>query len=452
MNRIRRIRSLIILLLDLITIIGVFSITYYWRLARFPDYRSPDLWLITTTFITVLFLSGTYFKEKSTAKPALPVRTFFVCMVGGLVCIFWVYVLGPTEFNAYFGRGVLPSGTLLTGILATLIRFGVNSLYHIQEEGVGLLYLGFSNSGQAFLSELENHAEIRSVSIVTDNPIESGFKKVSTLEAGNLNEVLDQEWQGVIVDPNHHSDKLETERLVSLRLAGVPVMTLADYYEKHWFMVPVDHIGDDWFLRSQGFSMLGNPISLRIKRALDIVLSISLLLVSTPVIMICALLIKAGSQGPVFFRQTRVGLRGKPFIIIKLRTMCVDAESEGAKWAEHNDPRITKVGNFLRKSRLDELPQCWNVLKGEMSFVGPRPERPIFTSRLSQTIPYYDLRHVVKPGLTGWAQVIFPYGASDQDATKKLQYELYYIKNQSLLLDLNILIRTCLTVFQRAGR
>ena len=132
--------------------------------------------------------------------------------------------------------------------------------------------------------------------------------------------------------------------------------------------------------------------------------------------------------------------------------MCHDAEAEGAQWAQNNDPRITGFGKFLRQTRLDELPQCWNVLLGTMSFVGPRPERPEFTAELSQEIPYYDLRHIIKPGITGWAQVIFPYGASTEDSLKKLQYELYYIKNQSLLLDLNIIIRTLLTVFQRGGR
>ncbi|MCL4158917.1 UNVERIFIED_CONTAM: hypothetical protein GTU68_002725 [Idotea baltica] len=198
--------------------------------------------------------------------------------------------------------------------------------------------------------------------------------------------------------------------------------------------------------------MLGNPTSIRVKRIIDIALSVILLIVSIPIICISAALIKSTSKGPIFFKQRRVGFQNSVFTIYKLRTMVVDAESNGAQWAKTNDPRITAVGNFLRASRLDELPQCWNVLKGEMSFVGPRPERPEFTKELADKIPYYDLRHMVKPGITGWAQVIFPYGASVEDSMKKLQYELYYIKNQSLLLDLNIILRTLITVFQRAGR
>lgn len=448
----RRVRSIVILTLDIIAAIAIFSILFFQRLERFPDYQSPDLWIIVATLIITLFVSGTYFKERSNTSPSLPIRTFFVCIVGGAICIFWVYLLGPKEFNDYFGRGVLPLGTLALGVITTLIRFVVNRLYHSQEQGTSLLYFGYSKSGKSFLNELKNHAEVRSVTVASSVPVESNFNRLSVQSLENSEHLLTQTWNGIIIDPEHTSSTNETSTLVALRLAGTPVLSLADYYEQNWFMVPVNHIAEDWFLRSQGFSMLGNPISLRVKRLNDIILSSVGLLLSVPVIVLCALFIKLSSKGPVFFRQARVGIEGKEFIIIKLRTMRTDAEDNGAQWAQQDDPRITSIGNFLRKSRLDELPQFWNVLKGEMSFVGPRPERPEFTKDLAKQIPYYDLRHIVKPGITGWAQVIFPYGASVDDAMKKLQYELYYIKHQSLLLDLNIIIRTLLTVFQRAGR
>ena len=198
--------------------------------------------------------------------------------------------------------------------------------------------------------------------------------------------------------------------------------------------------------------MLDNHIAKRIKRIVDVALAIFLLVLSAPLMVFCGILIKATSRGSVLFRQDRVGLQGEIFTIYKLRTMRDNAEKGGAQWAAVNDPRITTFGRFLRQTRLDEIPQCWNVLLGSMSFVGPRPERPEFTKELAKTIPYYDLRHLVKPGITGWAQVIFPYGSSVEDALKKLQYELYYIKNQSLMLDLNIIVRTLITVFRRAGR
>lgn len=449
---IRGVRSSLILLLDLIAIIGIFSLVFYSRIGRWPNYTSADLWLIAGTFLVVLFLSGTYFRERTTRLPTLPVRTFWVCIAAGVLCIGWLYILGPSKFTQYFGRGVLPAATFLCGIITTVIRFAVNRLYHLQERGLELLYLGFSSSGSNFVNELQNHSEVRAVTIA------SSEVKVATPENINWNdssvaEVLAQrKWQTIIVDPLFNASPEDTEALVDLRLAGTPVVTLADFYEKSWYMIPVMGIDSNWFLRSQGFSVLDNMIARRLKRAIDVILSTMLLIISTPIILICGLLIKLTSQGPVFYQQTRVGLEGKLFTIIKLRTMREDAENDGAQWAQADDPRTTWIGRFLRKSRLDELPQCWNVLRGEMSFVGPRPERPEFTEELSEQIPYYELRHLVKPGITGWAQVIFPYGASTEDSLKKLQYELFYIKNQSLMLDLNIMLRTLITVFQRAGR
>lgn len=452
LGTIRKVRSLIILGLDLAAAISIFSGISYLRLQRLPDYLSYDLWLIVLTFILTLYLSGTYFKEKSNALPGFPVQTFFICLIGGALCVLWVYLLGPSEFNNYFGRGVLPIGTILFGVATTIIRYAINSLYHIQEKGLEILYLGYSQSCDVFLKELQTNSEVRSVTVLSKQrpKITNSFMKVTH---GDINEeVLQRDWQAIIVDPAHHSSQTEKTLLISTKLSGTPVVSLADYYESNWYMVPVNHIEDDWFLRSQGFSMVGSPISGRIKRLLDIFLSLLLFTLSIPIVLICGLLIKLTSRGPVFFTQTRVGYKGKGFKIYKLRTMDQDAEAGGAQWAATDDPRITLFGSFLRKTRLDELPQCWNVLKGDMSFVGPRPERPEFTKMLARAIPYYELRHMVKPGISGWAQVIFPYGASTEDSLRKLQYELYYIKHQSLFLDMNIMIRTLFTVFQRAGR
>jgi len=457
MGNIRHVRSSIIVCLDIFAAIAIFSSIYYLRLKELPNYQSINLWLIVVTFILTLFLSGTYFRERSSDLPALPIRTFFVCLLGGAVCILWVYLLGPNAFNKYFGRGVLPFGTVFLGIVATGTRFVINRLYHIQEKGTSLLYLGYSESVNAFLRELKVHAEIRSITIVSDEKEIAANNKeshgrVHLRPIKDINKLLKENWPTIIVDPEHKPSTATANKLIRTRLNGTPILSLADYYEKNWFMVPVHHIKDEWFLQTQGFSMRPNAVSQRIKRIIDVLLAFILLVCSFPIVLLCCVLIKLTSRGPVFFNQERVGMQGKVFVIHKLRTMKVNAEPDGAQWAKSNDPRVTYVGSFLRKSRLDELPQCWNVLKGEMSFVGPRPERPEFTQKLSKVIPYYDLRHMIKPGITGWAQVIFPYGASEKDSLKKLQYELYYIKNRSLLLDLNIMIRTSFTIFQRSGR
>jgi sugar transferase (PEP-CTERM system associated) len=188
-------------------------------------------------------------------------------------------------------------------------------------------------------------------------------------------------------------------------------------------------------------------------RFLDLVISLTVLILTVPVMLLAALLIwlESGCRGPILYRQTRVGRDGKLFRILKFRSMSVDAEKSGARWAVQDDTRITVVGGFLRKSRIDELPQLINVLKGDMSFVGPRPERPEFVEELANEIPFYDLRHRVNPGITGWAQICYPYGASKEDAKDKLEYDLYYIKNYSLFLDLMILIQTAQVILWGKG-
>jgi exopolysaccharide biosynthesis polyprenyl glycosylphosphotransferase len=202
---------------------------------------------------------------------------------------------------------------------------------------------------------------------------------------------------------------------------------------------------------SDGFSA-GQRVARVSKRLFDIFASLLVLVSTLPLVLIAAIAIKLDSRGPVLYRQPRVGLYGEPYAIWKLRSMRPDAEAAGqAVWAEENDPRITRVGRIIRKLRIDELPQCWCVLKGAMSFVGPRPERPSFVAELEQQMPFYAERHMVKPGLTGWAQINYPYGASVEDARVKLEYDLYYAKNYSPFLDLLILLQTVRVVLWPAG-
>ncbi|MEM1395917.1 MAG: exopolysaccharide biosynthesis polyprenyl glycosylphosphotransferase, partial [Pseudomonadota bacterium] len=193
---------------------------------------------------------------------------------------------------------------------------------------------------------------------------------------------------------------------------------------------------------ARGIARLNSPLSTGAKRASDILLSLALLLVSSPVLLIVAILIPLESRGPVFYRQCRVGKDGKHFDIIKFRSMVQNAEANGVQWAAQNDSRITRIGQFIRKTRIDEVPQAFNVLKGDMSFVGPRPERPEFVELLNKHVPYYELRHTVKPGITGWAQVKCEYGASIEDAAKKQRFDLHYLTNGTLVSDVIIVLMT----------
>jgi len=239
--------------------------------------------------------------------------------------------------------------------------------------------------------------------------------------------------------------------LVKCRLRGINVEDWTTFYEKQTGKVLVTNLRPSWLIFSDGFRK--THTTRMVKRAMDIALASIVLVVTFPVMVAVACAIKLTSRGPVLFRQQRVGEGERIFVLNKFRSMSVDAERNGPVWASTHDPRVTPIGRLLRRTRLDELPQCWNVLIGDMSFVGPRPERPEFVATLQEQIPFYICRHSVRPGITGWAQVCYPYAASVEDSLEKLQYDLYYVKNLSLLLDLVILLKTLqVVIFSKGSR
>ena len=243
----------------------------------------------------------------------------------------------------------------------------------------------------------------------------------------------------VVVAPNDRRG-LPVRDLLGCKLAGVRVTEYATFWERETGQVDLDEITPGWLAFSDGFHQSG--LYEAVSRLLDVAVSLTLLVLTLPLTLVTAVLVKLESPGPLFYRQTRVGLHGKPFDVLKFRSMRADAEKDGPRWAAAKDNRVTRVGAVIRKVRVDEIPQVINVLRGEMSFVGPRPERPVFVEDLARRIPYYESRHEVKPGITGWAQINYPYGASYEDARRKLSYDLYYIKNRSLFLDAIIILQT----------
>ncbi|MBX9796595.1 TIGR03013 family XrtA/PEP-CTERM system glycosyltransferase [Sphingomonas sp.] len=255
----------------------------------------------------------------------------------------------------------------------------------------------------------------------------------------------------VVLALEERRNALPLKDLLRIKTTGVHVNEISTFLERETGRVDLDSVNPSWLIFSDGFSS-GRMLSGVFKRLFDVTASIVLLILTAPLVLVTAILIKLESKGPVFYRQRRVGLFGQGFDIVKLRSMRQDAEVGGkAVWAEKDDPRITRVGRVIRKLRIDELPQAWSVLKGEMSFVGPRPERPQFVDDLEQKLPYYAERHMVKPGITGWAQINYPYGASIEDARQKLEYDLYYAKNYSPFLDLLILLQTIRVVLFPEG-
>lgn len=254
----------------------------------------------------------------------------------------------------------------------------------------------------------------------------------------------------VVLALEERRNALPLKDLLRIKTMGVHVNDFSSFIERETGRVDLDSVNPSWLIFSDGFSS-GRMISSAFKRVFDIVASGLLLLITLPVILLFAALVKLDSKGPAFFRQKRVGLYGEDFELIKLRSMRTDAEKDGAKWAQKDDPRVTRLGRFIRKVRIDELPQLWVVLTGKMSFVGPRPEVPQFVSDLDDKIRYYAERHMVKPGITGWAQINYPYGASLDDARHKLEYDLYYAKNYTPFLDLLILLQTVRVVLWPEG-
>lgn len=266
---------------------------------------------------------------------------------------------------------------------------------------------------------------------------------VDTVRRHRVNEII-------VAVREHRGDAQMLNQLLACKLEGARVIEQSTFFERIGGEVRIDALRASWLIYGDGFRQ--DPLRGFVKRTFDLTTSIGLLIVTLPVMLLTAVAITLESRGPVLYRQERVGRESKPFEVFKFRSMRTDAESDGVpQWAKSNDSRITGVGHFIRSTRIDELPQIINVLKGDMSFVGPRPERPYFVDQLTAQIPFYSARHCIKPGITGWAQVSYRYGSSVEDALHKLQFDLYYVKNHTVFLDILILLKTVRVVLSGAG-
>ncbi|OGN10652.1 MAG: hypothetical protein A3J46_05600 [Candidatus Yanofskybacteria bacterium RIFCSPHIGHO2_02_FULL_41_11] len=343
------------------------------------------------------------------------------------------------------------------------VRFGFNRIFEKKFKKT-VLIVGLNRQAFELAQFIKNNPQLgynlKCVVDLTPNqpndPLadrEKEFDKFDIIQGLDVLEkqIKDNEIDTIVISPEAY----QTPETINIfyRSLGKKIifLNLASFYERLTGRIPLGAINQIWFLEnlSEG-TKRGYEI---VKRSGDIIFAIVIGVISLILYPFAILAVKISSPGPIFYRQKRVGQLGKVFEIVKFRTMRKDAEKDtGAIWTTENDPRITKVGNFLRKTRLDEVPQVWNILKGEMSFVGPRAERPEFHDLLRKNVPFYEERYLIKPGLSGWAQINFHYGSSVQDAAEKLKYDLYYIKNRSLLLDLGIILKTVRIAFKQAGR
>jgi sugar transferase (PEP-CTERM system associated) len=350
--------------------------------------------------------------------------------------------------QAHVGRGVLLLALLLGFIGSALARLLVSALVSHEALRQRVLVLGAGRNANLLISRMRRKADRRGFELVGFVPMGEQADQVDAqfhldAQRGLAALVAQHEVDEIVVAVDDRRGVLPMKELLQCRVAGTNVISLADFFEREVGKIKLGVLDPSALVFTDGFNRDG--LRQATKRIFDVVSSSLLLVLAAPVMILTtlAILLESGLGQPVLYRQERVGEGGRVFKVLKFRSMRTDAEKDGvARWATSNDDRITRVGRFIRKVRIDELPQIFNVLRGDMSFVGPRPERPQFVEQLAREIPYFGLRHCVKPGITGWAQLRYAYGASVEDAAEKLKYDLYYVKNSSLMFDIAILLQT----------
>ena len=352
------------------------------------------------------------------------------------------------------GRGVMIYAMLFTFVGVLGLRSLFFRVTHSEMQSNTVLVLGTGRQAQ-MIAELEpQQPSFRVVGFVPVNEQETDIPRERWLPHDRrlMDMVLAHEVDEIVVAPDDRRLRLPVDEILDCKMSGTMVLDLLSFFEKETSRIKLDVLHPSWIFFSDGFRLSG--LANASKRVLDLTVGIIIFLLAWPLMLLVAgaIMLESRGRGPILFHQVRVGLNGRTFRVHKFRSMRTDAEADGvARWATKNDSRITRVGALIRKTRLDELPQVFNVLRGEMSLVGPRPERPEFVQQLEKEIPFYSERHRVKPGLTGWAQLCYPYGADVQDARNKLEFDLYYVKNASAFLDLIIMLETVEVVIWGKG-
>lgn len=422
-----------------------------------PVLVSYDPFFLKTIIMTLTYMAVFFYLDLYSAECYHPGRQMLLNLLTSLilasVILFSIYYVIP-DLRA--GKGILLANNLILPLVIVGWRSFFINRFTIDFPAQKVLIIGTGELAKKIGSEIyHNFANgLKLEGFIDEDPSKLGQSIVNPGVIGCFGDIAklvrNNEIQRIIVALPDRRAKLPMRALLDCKLRGVVIEEGETFQERLTGRIPLDQLKPSWMVFSDGFKSLRNRKI--IKRFLDIAVSVTVLVFAAPMMLLAALAIKLESKGPIIFRQVRVGENGKEFEIFKFRSMLADAESEsGPVWAQANDVRVTRAGRFMRVTRIDELPQLINILKGDMSFVGPRPERPFFVKKLTELIPYYEMRMVVKPGITGWAQVKYAYGASTQDALEKLQYDIYYIKNMSPLLDMLIIFMTAKTVLTGKG-
>lgn len=427
-------------------IIALYVALFITLVVRY-GYPLGDLWnrhlqsfsIVILLWLIILFINGMY---------ELKISYNFSSLANFLIKVFLFNLVAAAVFFYIYNAltdSLTPQRVLLIYAITSLILvFSWRRFFFLFLKSKNIanrvLIIGNSKPALELHNEINRRKQLGYFSLLTTDIVE------------NLNKYCkDNKIDILVTDKTLNGNKENSKKIFDCLSLGIDVYSMAGFYEQITGKVPVEYIEHSWFL--ENLSEHSKKIYEISKRMADIFLSIVGLIVAIIITPFIAVIIKIDSQGPIIFKQTRLGKNGKQFTAMKFRSMIKDAEKHGARWADKNDSRITRFGKIMRKTRLDEIPQLINILKGDMSFVGPRPERPEFVSQLTNKIPFYKERLLVKPGLAGWAQIYGPsYGGSLQGSMEKLKYDLYYIKNRNLLLDLSIILKTIKVVFNRSGQ
>lgn len=447
-------RKLYLMLGDIFLIILSLNLAFLIRLKRPVSFLNLNNGFVSFLFILTAFIISFYIFDLYNIRFKFGNIRFLGLILASLIFVTLLVIVFFYFFPFKLGRGVFFICLGLTGIFIYIWRMLYSSFFRIAIPQINVLIVGTRKSAKVIYSILKKEPEYKIIGFIGNNPRIRVFPKMKILGNSQSLEKIVNEYDiddiVVTIDPSRNK-QLNTA-LVNCKMRGINISNTPSYYEYLTAKIPVDYIKENWFLYCDGFDKLGSKIYTRLKRIMDLSTSLFCFIASLPIGLIIILSLKLSSRGSIFLIQERIGKNKKPFKLHKFRTMKPNSENEVPLWAKENDPRITSLGKILRKTRLDELPQLINVIKGEMSLIGPRPERDFFIKELKEKIPHYSLRFVVKPGITGWAQINYRYGSTVEDAIEKLRYDLYYIKNMSLLLDLKILLRTIKTIITGAGR
>jgi sugar transferase (PEP-CTERM system associated) len=449
-------------LIDFLVLVCAFALSVFFRyfgdLSFFwetLEFLLPSAIVFALFNLLVMISLGVHQSRIEDGMSGMMLRTIMALIVGIPLCGFgylvasdWLWYLGSSS--------VLTTGTVFGVFLLGAVRslfFATAGKDRFKRK---VLVMGAGFRARQILEDLKTPFNRKGFTLtgfvaLPGEPVEVSAENLIDIPTSIHDYILNNPVSEIVVAVDDRRKGLPMEDLLECKMEGVRIVDGATFYERESRKVALEMVTHGWLVFSDGFTV--SSVFGFGKRSLDILSASVLLLAGAPFMLLAAFAIKIedGRKASVFYSQERVGLNGKPFKVYKFRSMITDAEKNGAVWASKNDARVTKVGEFIRKVRIDELPQIFNVLNGTMAFVGPRPERPVFVEQLSEKIPFYSERHRVKPGLTGWAQLCFAYADNEEDTREKLRYDLYYIKNQSLLLDLLVIIQTVEVVLFKKG-